>query len=145
VTVPKFLDTQGRDWHLPKITTRMLNTLRDDHKFDLREALKPDMGALAEALNDDERVAALCWELCKDQAAKAGVDRDEWADEFDGPTYQNAVVALLSAVWTFSRGPEKAAKATAALRAVMGWDPSPTSSNSAGKPPEPPEGSTPAT
>lgn len=129
-----FADSTGRAWTLPPITTRMLNRLRDDFKFDLREALKPDMGSLAEALNDDERVAALCWHLCAEEAGARGIDRSGWLDLFDGPTYQNAAAALLEAVWTFSRGPKKAAQGAAALRAAMGWATDSTSSNSAGGP-----------
>ena len=127
-----FTDSKGTVWRLPEITTRLMVRLRDDHGMNLREALKADMGTLSEALGDDEKVAAVCWLLCEPQAKAAGIDPNAWLDLFDGQTYQNAVTALLSWVWTFFRGPEKAAKAVEALRAAMGWTTTSTSSSSAG-------------
>lgn len=119
--MPRFIDSQGRAWDLPEITARMLNKLRDEFKLDLRLALRKDLGALDEALGDDEIVCRVLWFLCRAQAQERGYAEETWVDLFDQATFHEAQVALIDAVWTFSRGPKTARKVVAALRAHMNW------------------------
>jgi hypothetical protein len=136
----KFKDSTGREWVWPKITTRLLNTIKDEHKMDLRDLLREDSHAIGVALIDDERLISLLCFLCKRQMEEQAIDRDVLEEAWDGETNLAARESLIEHFFVFSQG-QKKAKLLMARRAAM--ENHQTSNDSATNSPEQPEESTP--
>ncbi len=60
-------------------------------------------------LDDPERLGAVLWELCEEQAEKRGLTPEQFARRFDGPAIWAARDAVMEAIADFSQRPAVAA------------------------------------
>lgn len=97
----RFKDAQGREWvigftlgNLPKVREAGFNvsaTVKNTEGFN--------------DLNDPETFGRVLWVLCGDQADRAGITQESFADGFDGPTIHAAADSIMEAVADFYHRP----------------------------------------
>jgi hypothetical protein len=101
----RFKDRTGDEWEIgfdlptiPKVRAA---------GFDLnkigRDAKELDI------LDDPEKLGAVLWELCEEQAEKRGLTPEQFAKRFDGPAIWAARDAVIEAIADFSQRPTVAA------------------------------------
>jgi len=99
----KFKDSTGQDWVWPKLTTRVLNNLRDNQQVDLRQLLRTKAEEVGEALMDDEKLIAVFMYLCKPQVDERGLTKEQVEDRWDGETNLAARESLVESFFRHSQ------------------------------------------
>lgn len=110
-----FHDRTGEKWEIG-FDLPMLPKVRAAG-FDLNKIGK-DAKEL-DVLDDPEKLGAVLWELCEEQAEKRDLSPEQFAQRFDGPAIWAARDAVIEAIADFSQRPTVAAAIRKRLPGIM--------------------------
>lgn len=122
----KFHDKTGREWSID-LSFGLWRRIKADCGIDLLDVAMPDGKALQQ-LSRLEVLAEVLWAYVADQAASAGITREQFWDALDGAAVHAGVFAIVGDLEDFSRSPsfaalrvsmEEAATKTAQVCAAM--------------------------
>jgi hypothetical protein len=97
--IPEFRDRCDRVWRL-EFTVGDAARIRKAHGLDFLNA--HNGAAITAVSRDDNLLAMVVWELCREQADALGVSFDDWGAGIDGATLGQAADALGVAIVNFS-------------------------------------------
>lgn len=124
--VKTFNDKTGREWSID-LSFGLWRKIKAEAGVDLLDVAMPD-GKSLEQLARLEVLAEVLWHYCAEQAAAAGITKEQFWDALDGPAIHAGVLAIVKDLEDFSRSPsfaalavsmEEAATRTAELCAAM--------------------------
>lgn len=107
-----FRDRLGRQWTMA-LSFALWRSIRDELGVDLLDVALPDGKALQQ-LSRLDVIGPVLWAYVADQAAAAGVDRDDFWRSLHGQAIEDAMRELVADLEDFSRSPQ-----IAALRVAM--------------------------
>lgn len=107
-----FRDRLGRRWTMA-LSFALWRSIRDELGVDLLDVAMPDGKALQQ-LSRLDVIGPVLWAYVADQAAAAGVDRDDFWRSLHGQAIEDAMRELVADLEDFSRSPQ-----IAALRVAM--------------------------
>lgn len=107
-----FRDRHGRRWVMG-LSFALWRSIRDELGVDLLDVAMPDGKALSQLTRMDS-IGPVLWAYVADQAAAAGIDRDDFWRSLHGQAIEHAMTALVEDLEDFSRSPQ-----FAALRVAM--------------------------
>ena len=116
-----FKDAADREWRV-RLTIGLLGTVRRETGVELGKVLASAEGLgkfESEVVGDPEKFVTVLYLLCHDQAEKAGVTPEQFAEAIDGDTYRRAAEAMLGACSDFFRPPKTSGATKETLRTLL--------------------------